>query len=168
VRSLADAFLYAMIDLGYASAENAPAILEKLVAGGIDIVQLRGKNRSLDELSVLAEQLLQLTMSAKIPFIANDHAEMARRVEVKMTIQSKKCGRRSNDQSSSANQLTALNKLSPPSAKGRITSASAQSSPLPPNPITRLLVSRTFAKFTSEFPFPFFASAESNRKISRK
>jgi thiamine-phosphate pyrophosphorylase len=82
VRSLADALLYAIIDLGYASSENAPAILEKLVAGGIDIVQLRGKNRSLDELCVLAEQLLQLTMSAKIPLIANDHAEMARRVEV--------------------------------------------------------------------------------------
>jgi thiamine-phosphate pyrophosphorylase len=81
VRSLADALLYAIIDLGYASAENAPAILGKLVAGGIDIVQLRGKNRSLDELCVLAEQLLQLTM-AKIPLIANDHAEMARRVEV--------------------------------------------------------------------------------------
>jgi thiamine-phosphate pyrophosphorylase len=82
VRSLADALLYAIIDLGYVSAENPPAILEKLVAGGIDIVQLRGKNRSLDELSVLAEQLLQLTMSAKIPLIANDHAEIARRVEV--------------------------------------------------------------------------------------
>jgi thiamine-phosphate pyrophosphorylase len=82
VRSLADALLYAIIDLGYVSAENAPAILEKLVAGRIDIVQLRGKNRSLDELSVLAEHLLQLTMSAKIPLIANDHAEMARRVEV--------------------------------------------------------------------------------------
>jgi thiamine-phosphate pyrophosphorylase len=80
VRSLADALLYAIIDLGYASAENAPAILEKLVAGGIDIVQLRGKNRSLDELCVLAEKLL--TISAKIPLVANDHAEMARRVEV--------------------------------------------------------------------------------------
>ena len=82
MRSLADALLYAIIDLGYVSTENAPAILEKLIAGGVDIVQLRGKNRSLDELSVLAEQLLQLTMSAKIPLIANDHAEMARRVEV--------------------------------------------------------------------------------------
>jgi thiamine-phosphate pyrophosphorylase len=82
VRSLADALLYAIIDLGSVSAENPPAILEKLVAGGIDIVQLRGKNRSLDELSVLTEQLLQLTMSAKIPLIANDHAEIARRVEV--------------------------------------------------------------------------------------
>jgi thiamine-phosphate pyrophosphorylase len=82
VRSLADALLYAIIDLGYASAENAPAILEKLVAGGIDIVQLRGKNRSLDELCVLAEQLLQLTKPAKIPLIANDHAKMAQCVEV--------------------------------------------------------------------------------------
>jgi len=80
VRSLADALLYAIIDLGYVSAENAPAILQKLIAGEIDIVQLRGKNRSLDELSALAEKLL--TMSANIPLIANDHAEIARRVEV--------------------------------------------------------------------------------------
>jgi thiamine-phosphate pyrophosphorylase len=82
VRSLADAFLYAIIDLGYVSAENAPAILEKLIDGGIDSVQLRGKNRSLDELSALAEKLLRLTMPAKIPLIANDHAEIAQRVEV--------------------------------------------------------------------------------------
>lgn len=82
MRSLADAFLYAIIDLGYASPETAPAILEKLIAGGVDIVQLRGKNRTLDELSVLAEELLRLAVSAKIPLIANDHAEMAQRVEV--------------------------------------------------------------------------------------
>jgi len=80
VRSLADALLYAIIDLDYVSAENAPAILEKLIAGEIDIVQLRGKNRSLDELSALAEKLL--TMSTNIPLIANDHAEIAQRVEV--------------------------------------------------------------------------------------
>jgi len=80
VRSLTDAFLYAIIDLGYVNAENAPAILEELIAGEIDIVQLRGKNRSLDELSALAEKLL--TMSANIPLIANDHAEIAQRVQV--------------------------------------------------------------------------------------
>ena len=80
MRSLADGLLYAIIDLGYVSAENAPAILEKLIASGIDIVQLRGKNHSLDELSALAEKLL--TISATIPLIANDHAELAQRVEV--------------------------------------------------------------------------------------
>jgi thiamine-phosphate pyrophosphorylase len=80
VRSLADALLYAIIDLGYVSAENAPAILEKLVAGGADMVQLRGKKRSLEELSALAEKLLLIP--ATIPLIANDHAEIARRVQV--------------------------------------------------------------------------------------
>jgi thiamine-phosphate pyrophosphorylase len=80
VPALTDVLLYAIIDLGYVSAEDAPAILEKLIAGGIDIVQLRGKNRSLDELSALAENLL--IMPAKIPLIANDHAEIAQRVQV--------------------------------------------------------------------------------------
>ena len=82
MRSLADALLYAILDLGYVTIESAPAILEKLIGGGIDVVQLRGKNRSLDELSALAEKLLQLTMPAKIPLIVNDHAEIAQRVEV--------------------------------------------------------------------------------------
>jgi thiamine-phosphate pyrophosphorylase len=77
-----DALLYAIIDLGYVRPEHAPDILEKLIAGGIDVVQLRGKNRSLDELSALAEKLLRLTLPAKIPLIANDHAEIAQRVEV--------------------------------------------------------------------------------------
>jgi len=82
VRSPADALLYAIIDLGYVSLANAPGILEKLIAGGIDMVQLRGKNHSLDELSLLAEKLLRLTTPAEIPLIANDHAQIAQRVEL--------------------------------------------------------------------------------------
>ena len=82
VRLPGDALLYAIIDLGYVRPEHAPDILEKLIAGGIDLVQLRGKNSSLDELSALAEKLLRLTMPANIPLIANDHAEIAQRVEV--------------------------------------------------------------------------------------
>ena len=78
--ALTDALLYAIIDLGYVNAEDAPAILDKLIAGGVDIVQLRGKNRSLDELSALAENLL--IRPAKVPLIANDHAEIAQRVQV--------------------------------------------------------------------------------------
>ena len=82
MRSPADALLYAIIDLGYVSPENAPGILEKLIAGGIDMVQLRGKNSSIDELSLLAEKLLRLTTLAEIPLIANDHAQIAQRVDV--------------------------------------------------------------------------------------
>jgi thiamine-phosphate pyrophosphorylase len=53
-----------------------------LLDGGADIVQLRGKNRSVDELSMLAEKLLPITIAANVPFIVNDHAEIANRVEV--------------------------------------------------------------------------------------
>jgi len=82
VRSPAEALLYGIIDLGYVSPENAPGILEKLIAGGIEMVQLRGKNHSIDELSLLAEKLLRLTTAAEIPLIANDHAQIAERVDV--------------------------------------------------------------------------------------
>ena len=74
--------LYAIIDLNYVSAGQAPGILRKLIDGGIDAVQLRGKNRSVDELSALAGQLLEQTMAANIPFIVNDHAAVADRVRV--------------------------------------------------------------------------------------
>jgi len=46
------------------------------------MVQLRGKNYSIDELSLLAEKLLRLTTPAEIPLIANDHAQIAQRVDV--------------------------------------------------------------------------------------
>ena len=46
------------------------------------MVQLRGKNSSVDELSLLAEKLLRLTALAEIPLIANDHAQIAQRVDV--------------------------------------------------------------------------------------
>ena len=82
MRSPADAVLYGIIDLGYVSPENAPDILEKLIAGGIDMVQLRGKNYSIDELSLLAEKLLRFTAAAEISLIANDHAQIAQRVDV--------------------------------------------------------------------------------------
>jgi thiamine-phosphate pyrophosphorylase len=82
VRSPADVLLYGIIDLGYVSPESAPGILEKLIAGGIDMVQLRGKNYNIDELSLLAEKLLRFTAPAKIPLIANDHAQIAQRVDV--------------------------------------------------------------------------------------
>jgi thiamine-phosphate pyrophosphorylase len=74
--------LYAIIDLSYVSDNQAPAILEKLIGGGIDAVQLRGKNRSVDELAALAEQLLEQTIAANIPFIVNDHSAVADRLEV--------------------------------------------------------------------------------------
>jgi thiamine-phosphate pyrophosphorylase len=74
--------LYAILDLAYVRDEEAPGVLEQLLQGGADMVQLRGKKRSVEELSELAEKLLPLTMMANVPLIVNDHAEIANRVEV--------------------------------------------------------------------------------------
>ncbi|MDQ2867032.1 MAG: thiamine phosphate synthase [Verrucomicrobiota bacterium] len=79
---LAHASLYAILDLGYVRDADAPRLLRQLLEGGVGAVQLRGKNRSADELSALAEILLPLTSNADIPFIVNDHAEIANRVDV--------------------------------------------------------------------------------------
>ena len=137
-------------------------------------MQLRGKNRSLDELSALAERLLQLTMSAKIPLIANDHAEIAQRVEVQ--------GVHVGQDDDSIEKVRS--QIKRPIVVGKSTHSIEQAiaaeregadyigfGPIfstPTKPDYSPIGSRTFAKFTSEFPFPFFASAESNWKISRK
>lgn len=74
--------LYGILDLAYVGDEDAPHMLAQLIDGRADIVQLRGKNRRVDDLTRLAEKLLPLTNAANIPLIVNDHAEIARRVEV--------------------------------------------------------------------------------------
>jgi thiamine-phosphate pyrophosphorylase len=74
--------LYAILDLAYVRDEEAPGMVEQLLKGGADIVQLRGKNRSVAKLSALAEKLLPLTTIANVPLIVNDHAEIANRVQV--------------------------------------------------------------------------------------
>ena len=173
MRSLADALLYAIIDLGYVSAEIAPAILEQLIAGGVDIVQLRGKNRSLEELSGLAEKLLTMS-AAKIPLIANDHAEIAQRAEVQ--------GVHVGQDDDSVEKVRA--QIKRPILVGKSTHSIKQavaaeregadyigfgpifSTPTKPDysPIGLAHVREVHERVS----FPFFASAESNRKISRK
>jgi thiamine-phosphate pyrophosphorylase len=74
--------LYAILDLAYVGGGSTSRMMEQLLEGGVDMVQLRGKNFTVDELSGLAEKLLPLTMAADVPLIVNDHAAIANRVEV--------------------------------------------------------------------------------------
>lgn len=74
--------LYGIIDLNYVEEENALGVTKAMIEGGVDLIQLRGKQKSIDELTDLAAELHQITSPALIPFIVNDHAEIARRVPV--------------------------------------------------------------------------------------
>jgi thiamine-phosphate pyrophosphorylase len=82
MRSLRGCHLHGIIDLGYVEGSNAVNVAEAMVKGGVDLIQLRGKKQSIDELVDLAEELHELTARSGTPLIVNDHAEIARRVPV--------------------------------------------------------------------------------------
>ena len=80
--NLANARLYGIIDLGYVERGDAVRIVEQMIEGGVDLIQLRGKSKSVGELADLAAELLELAAKSSTPLIMNDHAEIAARVSV--------------------------------------------------------------------------------------
>ena len=58
------------------------AVAEAMIAGGVDLMQLRGKEQSVDALTDLAADLHQLTYPAEVPLVVNDHPVIACRVPV--------------------------------------------------------------------------------------
>jgi thiamine-phosphate pyrophosphorylase len=82
MRPLHDCRLYGIIDLGYVERGDAARIMEQLIEGGVDLIQLRGKNKSIGELADLAAELHELAAKSSIPVIVNDHAEIARRAPI--------------------------------------------------------------------------------------
>ena len=79
---LASARLYGIFDLSYVGPSDAAGIVEQMIEGGVDIVQLRGKKNSIEKLVDLAAELHELTAKSSTPMIVNDYAEIAGRVPV--------------------------------------------------------------------------------------
>jgi thiamine-phosphate pyrophosphorylase len=82
MRTLHECQLYGILDLGYVEGSNAVRVAEAMIRGGVDLIQLRGKEKSIDELVDLAAELHELTSRSSTPLIVNDHAEIALRVPV--------------------------------------------------------------------------------------
>jgi thiamine-phosphate pyrophosphorylase len=82
MRTLDECRLYGIIDLGYVEELNLARVAEQMIEGGVDLIQLRGKGKSLDELVGHAAKLHELTARSSPPLIVNDHAEIASRIPV--------------------------------------------------------------------------------------
>jgi thiamine-phosphate pyrophosphorylase len=80
--ALSECRLYGIIDLGYVEGRDAAHIVEQLIEGGVDLIQLRGKNKSIGELVELSKELHELTAKSATPLIVNDYAEVARSTPV--------------------------------------------------------------------------------------
>ena len=78
--ALADARLYGIVDLGYVKADTAPVAAEKLLEGGVDILQLRAKGAPKSIVARLAGEIHALTAPLGIPLILNDYPELLRDV----------------------------------------------------------------------------------------
>jgi len=76
MRSLDGALLYAIVDTGYVGRENLSLITSLLINGGADIIQLRAKKESIEEVLSIARELAPICKTARIPFILNDYPEL--------------------------------------------------------------------------------------------
>lgn len=72
-----DLLLYAILDLGYVAEEDAVSVTSDLLAGGVDLLQLRAKNQPSATIRRVGESLLPLCRAAGVPFIINDHPALA-------------------------------------------------------------------------------------------
>ena len=79
-KSLSGRLLYGILDLGYVAAKNAVAMAQKMIDGGIDVIQLRAKSCDVAAIRALAEQLIPICRAASVPFILNDHPHLAAEV----------------------------------------------------------------------------------------
>ena len=75
--------LYGIVDLGYV-APAVEAVLDttrSLLAGGIDILQLRAKDHDADTIRQLGGIMLPLTRDAGVPLIINDYPDIAAAID---------------------------------------------------------------------------------------
>jgi thiamine-phosphate pyrophosphorylase len=75
---LSQSRLYAILDLGYVERQRANAVAETLLAGGVDLLQLRAKGYPALEIEKIGEELRTITKRGGVPLVINDHAEVAR------------------------------------------------------------------------------------------
>ncbi|MEM7599889.1 MAG: thiamine phosphate synthase [Verrucomicrobiota bacterium] len=79
--SLHEAKLYGILDLGYVDPRDVVPMTERVLEGGVDVLQLRAKGHSPDDILPLAKAIQPLCRRAACPFIVNDHLEVAERAD---------------------------------------------------------------------------------------
>jgi thiamine-phosphate pyrophosphorylase len=68
--------LYGILDLGYVDAARLERTAERMLGGGVDLLQLRAKNATEVQVESLARRVAPLTESAGVPLIINDFPQL--------------------------------------------------------------------------------------------
>jgi thiamine-phosphate pyrophosphorylase len=78
MKPLADCRLYAFIDTAYFHGRAPEVFAQQLCDGGADLIQLRAKKSTPDEIRRMAEKILPVTRRANVRLVINDHLDIAR------------------------------------------------------------------------------------------
>jgi thiamine-phosphate pyrophosphorylase len=78
MKPLADCQLYTFVDTAYLHGRAPELVAQQLCDGGSDLIQLRAKNSSPEEIRRMAEKILPVTRRANVGLVINDHLEIAR------------------------------------------------------------------------------------------
>lgn len=68
--------LYGILDMGYVAQSETIRVATEMLEGGVEILQLRAKEFSTDEILKLAVPLVSVCKRFGVPFIINDHPEV--------------------------------------------------------------------------------------------
>src|SRR6185369_13586303 len=80
MKPLADCRLYTFVDTAYLHGRDPALVAQQLCDGGSDLIQLRAKNASRDEVRRMAEAIHPITKKAGVWLVINDHLDVAREV----------------------------------------------------------------------------------------
>jgi thiamine-phosphate pyrophosphorylase len=80
VKPLADCKLYTFVDTAYLHGRAPELVAQQLCDGGSDLIQLRAKNSSSEEIQRMAEMILPVTRRANVGLVINDHLDIAREI----------------------------------------------------------------------------------------
>ena len=77
MKPLAECKLYTFIDTAYLNGRAPELVAQQLCDGGSDLIQLRAKKSSPEEIRRMAEKILPITRRANVGLVINDHLEIA-------------------------------------------------------------------------------------------
>lgn len=77
MKPLAECRLYTFVDTAYLHGRKPEDVARALCDGGSDLIQLRAKNSTEDEVRRLTEAVLPVTNAAGVGLVINDHPKIA-------------------------------------------------------------------------------------------
>lgn len=80
MKPLADCKLYAFVDTAYLHGRPPELVAQQLCDGGADLIQLRAKTSTPDDIRRQAQVIMPIARRANVGLVINDHLSIAREV----------------------------------------------------------------------------------------